>query len=286
MAKGARKPPGAVHVSYVHAAMRHAWSALDHDAAGSRSSLPVRTVAKAARSYLRRWDRAVTSPERVDQLIASSEFVAAQIEDCYGREAAVVHPFVDLARFAPRSAPGHYYLVVVDGASNGDLALLLDAFAQLELPLWIATRNGLDLAPAGASSAHVHWLGAPSSAELPALYAGARALIVPGAEDFGRASLEALASGVPVIAYGAGSAGETVIDGVTGLLFRPRTASALADAVRALEAGRVHFEPEHLRTQARLFDRAAFQRRFLAAIRQAWLRSGKDAAAIPTGLPH
>ena len=69
-------------------------------------------------------------------------------------------------------------------------------------------------------------------AERDRLFAGARALLFPGEEDFGIVPVEAQAAGVPVIAYGVGGAAETVLDGRTGVLFE-RAERGLAGARRS-----------------------------------------------------
>ena len=51
-------------------------------------------------------------------------------------------------------------------------------------------------------------------------------------EAFGNVAVEALATGVPVIAYDRGGPSEIVVDGVNGVLVPPDDVPALADAVR------------------------------------------------------
>src|SRR5947209_1704406 len=75
-------------------------------------------------------------------------------------------------------------------------------------------------------------LGYVSEPHLPALYAGARVLAVPSLhEGFGLPCLEAMASGVPVVAARRGALPETVGD--AGLLVDPESAGELADALVA-----------------------------------------------------
>ena len=75
-------------------------------------------------------------------------------------------------------------------------------------------------------------LGYVSEAHLPALYAGARVLAVPSLhEGFGLPCLEAMASGVPVVAARRGALPETVGD--AGLLVDPGNDDELTDAVVA-----------------------------------------------------
>ena len=58
-----------------------------------------------------------------------------------------------------------------------------------------------------------------------------KALIFPGEEDFGITPVEAHAQGRPVVAYRAGGALDTVIEGVNGLFFDRQSAEALIEAL-------------------------------------------------------
>src|SRR5437588_8059249 len=62
-----------------------------------------------------------------------------------------------------------------------------------------------------------------------------RALLFPGEEDFGMAPLEANAAGRPVIAYRAGGAEETVVEGKTGVFFDQPNALAISEAIEQFE---------------------------------------------------
>lgn len=75
-------------------------------------------------------------------------------------------------------------------------------------------------------------------ADMPAAYVWADVVLAPSLtpEPFGRTAVEAGAMGVPVVAAAHGGAIETLVDGVTGILFEPGSAAALANALGALEA--------------------------------------------------
>jgi glycosyltransferase involved in cell wall biosynthesis len=117
---------------------------------------------------------------------------------------------------------------------------------------------------AGARGAHVEFLGAVSDDELRSRYARCRALIFPQEEDYGLTPLEAQASGRPVIAYAAGGALETIVEGRTGVFFRDQSVGALAEAIRGFE--RVTFDSREIRTHASRFDVEPFSARMTAFI--------------------
>ena len=73
-----------------------------------------------------------------------------------------------------------------------------------------------------------------------------------------------MAAGVPVVAYGAGGALETVVDGVTGVFFAEQTEAALLDAVERAE--RTRFDLVALVANAVRFSRERFRREFEAVV--------------------
>jgi hypothetical protein len=88
VAKGVKKSPDAVHVSYVHAPMRYMWDRFDDYFGRGRASLPTRMAAKFLRPRFQKWDREVSQPDRVDALVANSRYIAEQIQIAYG----IFHP--------------------------------------------------------------------------------------------------------------------------------------------------------------------------------------------------
>jgi D-inositol-3-phosphate glycosyltransferase len=81
----------------------------------------------------------------------------------------------------------------------------------------------------------VRLVGGVTREELPAWYRSADVLACPAwYEPFGLTPLEAMACGVPVVAYGVGGFNDTVVEGVTGHLVPPRDHRALATTLRRL----------------------------------------------------
>ena len=110
VAKGVRKPRGAMHICYCLTPMRYIWDMqADYfrysDAFGIRESL-LRVMTPALRS----WDKATALD--VDHFIADSKHVQGRIFKCYGRESDLIYPPVDTGFFTPSDNPRHdgFYL--------------------------------------------------------------------------------------------------------------------------------------------------------------------------------
>ncbi|MFL5813227.1 MAG: glycosyltransferase [Bdellovibrionia bacterium] len=279
VAKGIRKAPGAVHVSYVHAPMRYIWDRYDDYFGPGKSSPMVRLAAKMVRGRLQKWDRAASSEKRVDALVANSRFIASQIERAYGRSASVVYPFADLKRFTLPRQPGPDYLMVGAFAPYKRVDLAIEVFNRLKLPLKIVGSGQDEKKLRALAGPTVEFLGSQTNEQIAKLFATCKAFIFPGLEDFGITPVEAMASGAPVIAYGEGGASETVTP-ETGILFKPQTVDALIDAIQKIESGEVQISQRACELRAAEFSREAFQKGLMARIRQAWIAAGKDPSLL------
>jgi glycosyltransferase involved in cell wall biosynthesis len=92
------------------------------------------------------------------------------------------------------------------------------------------------------------------------------AYVVPGEEDFGIAPVEAMGAGKPVIAYRAGGALDTVVEGTTGVFFDQQTPIALAEAIQRADA--MIFDPAVIRANAERFSATVFRRRWVELFRR------------------
>ncbi len=246
----------AVHICYCLTPTRYVWQ---FDAYAARESIPrpLRLLLRPLIALLRRWD--YRAAQRVDHFVAISRAVQERIRRFYGREATVIYPPVEIERFQPASTHEDYYLIVSRLIPYRRIDLAVRAFNQLGLPLVIAGDGRDREALEALAGPTVTFLGRVPDEDLPDLFARCRAYVLPGEEDFGIAPVQAQAAGRPVIAFGAGGALDSVIEGQTGAFFRELTPESLAEAVRSFDAERV--DPRACVENAARFDARVFRQR-------------------------
>lgn len=274
-AKGAVTRPDAHHVCYCHNPMRLLW---DYDRYVEREPLGrvVRTVLPWVVKLLRHWD--VRSASGPGTYIANSRVVAARIRQAYGRDSEIVHPPVDVGRYRVAPDPGEHYLVVSRMVAYKRLDIVVQAFNRSGRPLVMIGDGPGRASLERMARPNVRFLGRLPDDDVAHHTARCRALILPGEEDFGLTPLEANAAGRPVIAYRAGGALETVVDGRTGVLFDDQTWQSVAEAVERAES--IEWRPRELREHAEQFSEERFRERFLDVLERHVPNFSRDAAAV------
>ena len=265
-AKGVLAPSGARHVCYCHTPMRYLWELYPAYLNEWTTTAWKRALMRPIARNLRMWDFA--SAARVDDFVANSENVRRRIWKTYRRESSVVHPPVAVETFFHRP-PEDYFLAA------GELVL----YKRLDYAVRAFAKNGRRLRIAGdgpeyarlkrQAAGNVEFCGRVSDADLRALYSRCRAFLLPGEEDFGITTVEALASGKPVIALARGGALETVPE-LGGVLYREASEAGLDRALAEFETVEARFQPRDLQSWAAQFNEERFQekmRRILAAAR-------------------
>jgi len=291
--KGIIPANGARHVCYCHTPVRYAWEMEKEYLRDFRVPKILLRSVKRELTKLRRWD--MTTAKRVDVFIANSRTTQERIRRIYDRDSVVIQPPVG-SRFFSAAAPASrpYYLAIGRLVPYKRFDLLIETANRLRLPLRIAGDGHDRRRLRKLAGPTVELLGFVPDSDLPGLYAGARALLLPQFEDAGVVSLEAQASGTPVIAYGKGGALDTIKDGVTGVFFDEQAPDALEDALARF--GRIAFDPARLRAHTEKFSSQRFREKMerivkdtLNGSRSARLRAGTHSgvqARSPAALEH
>lgn len=257
-AKGVIVGPRARHLCYCLSPMRYIWD-MYQEYRGSAGALK-RVAMVPLAHYLRMWDQ--LTAQRVDEFVAISHFVADRIARYYGRQAKVIHPPVAVEEFSLSRTRGEFYLSVGQLVRYKKADLMVEAFNALDKPLVVIGEGELLPELRRIARPNVQLLGRQSFEVIRDHYERCKALVFPGVEDFGIVPVEAMACGKPVIAYGMGGAMDTVIDGVTGMLFARQDVAALTQAVLRFESECDAFDPGRIREHALRFSTSRFAEEF------------------------
>ncbi len=241
----------AVHVCYCHNPFRYAWNARE---ATLRARGPVtRAALGIVLQRWRQWDW--IAAQRVDRYIANSETTRRRIARYFTRDAEVVHPPVEIERFAP-GVVGDHYAVLSELMPHKRIELAVRAFNQLRRPLVIIGDGPDARRLQRLAGPTIRFTGRVTDTEVARLLATSRALVVTATEEFGIAAVEAQAAGRPVIALDEGGVTETVAQGRTGVFYEHATPEALAEAVAAFDP--LSVDPADCVANAQRFGRESF----------------------------
>jgi glycosyltransferase involved in cell wall biosynthesis len=257
-AKGVKRGESGVHVCYCHNPMRWVWRFPEY-MKREKFSGPVKAGLRMMVEALKHWEmRAATRP---DYYIANSHIVAKRLKEAFGVDATVIEPPIVTSRFWISRETEDYYLILAR----------LNAYKRIDLAVEACTRTGRRLVVIGdgpdrerlkaMAGPTVSFLGRQPDAAVNRIASRCRALIFPGEEDFGMAPLEINAAGRPVVAYAAGGATETVIDGMNGVLFSEQTVDSLIGGLERLEEQ--SWDSAAIRRNAQRYDIHVFQERLL-----------------------
>jgi glycosyltransferase involved in cell wall biosynthesis len=252
-AKGVLTKSRTRHICYCHTPMRYLWELYPAYLNEWTKQSWKRALMRPLTRNLRLWDFA--SAARVDDFVANSANVQRRIWKTYRRQSEIIHPPVSVQSFTNEQAED-YCLIVSELVAYKQLDYAVRAFAQSGRRLRIVGDGPEFRKLKSLAGPNVEFCGRVPDADLRTLYACCRAFLLPGEEDFGIATIEALASGKPVVALGLGGALETVPP-QGGVLYNEATTDSLHAALRLLDTR--DFDPSQLRSWATQFDEPHFQ---------------------------
>ncbi|HVX58919.1 MAG TPA: glycosyltransferase [Candidatus Saccharimonadales bacterium] len=259
-AKGIKVPKPAIHINYCHAPTHYYWSRyeeyLQHPGFGLFDPL-ARLGLKLLVGPLRRWD--YKAAQRPDYMIANSNFIKDEIKKYYGRDSVVIHPPVDIERFAGKSdEPRRGYIIAGRQTPYKRFDLAVSACSELNLPLIVVGRGPDHSRLKKLAGKSVTFMRADDE-KLVHLFKTSQAFIFPGVDDFGIVAVEALAAGTPLIAFGRGGALDYV-DKDTGILFKDQSVKSLSETLKSFKAG--SFNHDKIAKKASEFAPSVFRDKF------------------------
>ena len=278
-AKGVITSPDQLHISYVHTPMRYAWDQMHTYLKKSSLSkygleMPIRFILYK----LRQWD--YYSSQRLDYVIANSNFTSERIKKYWGLNSEVINPPVDTKRFKYNESRRDFYLSVNRLVPNKRIDLLIESFNRLNLPLIIIGDGPERIKLEKMSNSNIKFLSKISDSEVEKYMSTCKAFIYAGIEDFGIAPVEAMASGSPVIAYGKGGILDTVNclhendkeKVPNGLLFKKQSYEDIIDTINWFEDKKLwrKFKPEILNQYSQNFSIESFLNKFDFSVNKTW----------------
>jgi glycosyltransferase involved in cell wall biosynthesis len=232
-AKALNVPKNVFHLCYCLTPTRYYWSGYFEyleQAKKGRWGFAVSTIFKLFAHLLRVED--YNSGQKPNVMIGISDEVCQRIKKYYRRDSSKIYPPVSSSvenqgdKFClPDCKP--YFLVVSRLVPYKHVDLVVEAFNRLGFNLVIVGTGSELSSLKRIAKPNIHFVGFVDEADLAKYYKGCLAVIFSSHEDFGIVPVESQMYGRPVVAYRAGGALETVVEGQTGLFFDDQSAESL-----------------------------------------------------------
>lgn len=274
-AKFVRAPDGVQHICYCHSPPHFYWrkyqSYLKNPGFGSfdwLARLGLRLLVKPLRQ------RDYAAAQNVDLFIANSTHIQKDIKTYYGRESVVIQPPVAVDRFSmvkPSKQPNKPYILWGRHVPDKRIDIAIEACNQLGEELIVVGSGPITPELKKIAGPTITFAGRVSDDELLELASTAKAFIFTSEEDFGIAPVEAMAAGLPIIAYRAGGALDYVVEGKSGLFFDQQTSESLRKALSEFSAD--SFDKTTIKNIAKNFGEEVFRSKISELIDDAGTKS-------------
>ena len=259
VAKGVRTKKNQLHICYCHTPMRYAWDEADYYLSEANLTKGIKgKLAKLVLNYLRKWD--LNSAKNVDYFIANSNHIAKKIKRIYNRDADVIYPPVDVNNFYLETNKEDFYLTASRLVPYKRIDLIVDAFANMLDKKLVVIGSGPEKEKIlSKATPNIDVIGYQDFESLKDYMEKAKAFVFAAEEDFGIIVVEAMACGTPVIAGNYGGTAESVIDGVTGILFKEQTVDSIIEAVKKFDVISHSVNYAEIRSHSQKFSRETFE---------------------------
>lgn len=278
-AKGIITKPNTLHICYCLTPTRYLWSGY--------FDYPIRNIIKPIISRLRLWDQIAC--QRPDVYVSISEAVSKRIKKYYRRDSKVIYPPVDLTKFRIlpdgqtsaepliRNNP-RYYLIVSRLVRYKRIDIAIESFNQLGFPLIVIGRGSETGKLRKLAKENIFLMDDLTDEKVLEYYQNCIAVIFPGEDDFGIVPLEAQACGKPVIAFRAGGALETIIEGKTGEFFNLQNPESLIKVIKDFDPQK--YKPEDCRKNSEKYSAEIFRKIFKESIINSWSKFHQEKSKI------
>ncbi len=258
-AKAVRAPDG-FHVNMCYTPTLYYWVKPENYISknGTDGLNPIwRLGLKLLLPYAKRWD--LKASKRPDKMYAISTAVQGRIKKYYGRGSELLYPPADIERFEN------------DGNQKREGFVTFGrqvTHKRIDLAIAACNEIGAKLVVVGDGPEHQNLMNIAgptvefktnvSDEDMVNYISRAEAFIFPNEEDFGIVAVEAQAAGTPVIAYRAGGALDTVVEGVTGEFFDEQSVKSLSKKLN--EFNYKLYNRQSILENARKFSNQRFKR--------------------------
>lgn len=260
VAKGVLTHANQLHISYVHSPMRYAWD-LYHQYL-NESNLTTGLKGRYAQWVLhktRLWD--FMAHQRVDHMVANSNYIAKRIKKVYNRDAKVIYPPVDIEQFELCEQKDDFYITASRMVPYKKIDVIVEAFASLPDKRLVVIGDGPEMQKIKAKAKkNIEIIGFQPDDVLKDYIQKAKAFIFAAEEDFGIIPVESQACGTPVIAFNKGGAKETIHNRISGCFFNEQTPDSIINAIKQFD--KLEFSPNLIRKNAERFSKSNFESQF------------------------
>ena len=260
--KAVKKRSGALHICYCNTPTRYYWSHYE-EFRNSFNFGALNIFVKPFIPLFVRWMRRLDlqSVQGVDFFIANSNEVKRRIKKYYNRDSTVIFPAVNTKRFVKNDSKKQArkgFVIWGRHVPYKRFDLAVEACTRLNLPLTVIGTGPETKKLKVMAGPTITFAGRASDEELERIAHQSEAFLFPGEEDFGISPVEAMAAGLPVIAYKSGGALDYVTEGKTGVFFEEQTAASLAEAIKKLSSTK--FDSEVISKKSEGFSENVFQK--------------------------
>lgn len=257
-AKAVSKKTGATHICYCHTPTRYYWSHYDEFKREFNFGLLTPLIRPFIPLFVR-WMRKkdLQSIKGIDHFIANSEVTKKRIKQYYKRDSVVVHPPVDTKKFIGKNtAERSGYILWGRHVPYKRFDLAIKACNRLGAQLTVVGTGPDTERLKKLAGPTITFVGRVSDDELVKLAHSHKAFLFPNEEDFGISAVEAMAAGLPVVAYKKGGALDIIEDNVTGIFFEQQTVESMIQAIEKAEV--TNFSYNTLVQRSKRFDKSLF----------------------------